>query len=256
MKYMGSKSRIAKHILPIMLEECEKHGINTWVEPFVGGANMIDKVPDSFERIGYDNNRYLIDMYNHIQCNGFDYDEEINKDKYGLIRNLYNANCNLSDDQYVPDSYIGWVGFMASANGRFFEGGYSGKSNTKIGTVRDYIAESVKGLKKQFPSIQTVKFVHDDYRNTSFKNTIIYCDPPYKGTKAYSTSKDFDHETFYGWCREQAKHNIVFVSEYNAPEDFECVWQQEVKSSLSANGVAGGNKVSVEKLFRVSGVEK
>ena len=31
------------------------------------------------------------------------------------------------------------------------------------------------------------------------------------------------------------------------------VWQQEVKSSLSANGVAGGSKVSVEKLFRVKG---
>ena len=34
MKYMGSKARIAKHILPIMLAECEKHGITTWVEPF------------------------------------------------------------------------------------------------------------------------------------------------------------------------------------------------------------------------------
>ena len=60
MKYMGSKARIAKHILPIMLAECEKHGITTWVEPFVGGANMIDKVPDTFERIGYDLNNHVI----------------------------------------------------------------------------------------------------------------------------------------------------------------------------------------------------
>ena len=56
MKYMGSKARIAKHILPIMLAECEKHGITTWVETMVGGGNMIDKVPDTFERIGYDLN--------------------------------------------------------------------------------------------------------------------------------------------------------------------------------------------------------
>lgn len=42
---MGSKNRIAKHLLPIMLKEAEKHGITKWVEPFVGGANMIDKVP-------------------------------------------------------------------------------------------------------------------------------------------------------------------------------------------------------------------
>jgi hypothetical protein len=34
------------------------------------------------------------------------------------------------------DFMIGWIGWMGSANGRFFDGGYSGKSNTKIGTVR------------------------------------------------------------------------------------------------------------------------
>ena len=52
MKYMGSKNRIAKHILPIMLAEAEKNGITKWVEPFVGGANLIDKVPDTFVREG------------------------------------------------------------------------------------------------------------------------------------------------------------------------------------------------------------
>lgn len=86
----------------------------------------------------------------------------------------------------------------------------------------------------------------------NFEGCLIYNDPPYKGTKTYNTSKNFDHNKFYDWCREQAKHNVVFVSEYNAPDDFECVWEQEVKSSLSANGVIGGNKVSIEKLFLVS----
>ena len=57
MKYMGSKNRIAKHILPIMLEH-RTEGM-TWVEPFVGGANMIDKVEG--KRIGADINFYLID---------------------------------------------------------------------------------------------------------------------------------------------------------------------------------------------------
>jgi len=42
MKYMGSKNRIAKHLLPIML--AERKPDQWWVEPFVGGANMIDKV--------------------------------------------------------------------------------------------------------------------------------------------------------------------------------------------------------------------
>ena len=38
MKYMGSKNRIAKAILPIMLQEADRRGITTWVEPFVGGG--------------------------------------------------------------------------------------------------------------------------------------------------------------------------------------------------------------------------
>ena len=62
MKYMGSKNRIAKEILPIMLKE---RGQRTWVEPFVGGANMIDKV--SGNRIGADANKYLIAMWKGLQ---------------------------------------------------------------------------------------------------------------------------------------------------------------------------------------------
>ncbi len=89
MKYMGSKARIAKHILPIMLAECEKHGITTWVEPFVGGSNMIDKVPDSFERIGYDNNKYLIEMYKELQEYGIQrFNHHIPKDLYDKVRNF------------------------------------------------------------------------------------------------------------------------------------------------------------------------
>ena len=60
MKYMGSKNRIAKHILPIMLKEMEEKGHTTWVEPFVGGGNMIDKVPENYRRIGADLNEHTI----------------------------------------------------------------------------------------------------------------------------------------------------------------------------------------------------
>ena len=35
MKYLGSKARIAKYILPIMLKGNEN---KTWVEPFFGGG--------------------------------------------------------------------------------------------------------------------------------------------------------------------------------------------------------------------------
>lgn len=41
----------------------------------------------------------------------------------------------------------------------------------------------------------------------------------------YSTSKNFDHDKFWQWGRDMSiVGHTVFVSEYNAPADFECVW--------------------------------
>jgi len=244
MKYMGSKTRIAKHLLPIILKG-RKDG-QWYVEPFVGGANMIDKVVGN--RIGADNNKYLIALYKGFQDNVDVSNIKLDKESYSSVRDFYNGNGSES----YSDFHVGYVGYMASANGRFFEGGYSGKSNTKVGTVRDYIDESLRGLIKQIPSLSETVFVSAEYKSLRIPpKSIIYCDPPYKGTKQYATSKAFNHDEFWQWCRD--KHNeghTVFISEYNAPLDFECVWMQEVKSSLSANGVAGGSKVSVERLFQ------
>ena len=53
---MGSKNRIAKHLIPIMIAEADSKGIATFIDCMVGGANLIDKVPNKFKRIGYDVN--------------------------------------------------------------------------------------------------------------------------------------------------------------------------------------------------------
>lgn len=37
MNYMGSKSRIAKYIVPIIQSYIDNNNINTYIEPFVGG---------------------------------------------------------------------------------------------------------------------------------------------------------------------------------------------------------------------------
>lgn len=38
MNYMGSKSKIAKHIVPIIQSYVDKNNIDTYIEPFVGGG--------------------------------------------------------------------------------------------------------------------------------------------------------------------------------------------------------------------------
>ena len=43
-----------------------------------------------------------------------------------------------------------------------------------------------------------------------------------------------------------SKDNIVLISEYNMPNDFECIWEKEHKTSLDKND---NQKIRIEKLF-------
>jgi len=245
MKYMGSKARFSKEILPIILKDRKPE--QCYVEPFAGGMNMICDVDGS--RIANDKNKHLIAMWNGLLENR-ERPYEIPKDLYDKARTEYNNGTNIEFDDFM----IGWIGWMGSANGRFFDGGYSGKSNTKIGTVRDYIAEAIRNIEKQLPRIKGCQFKSVDYTELELPpNSIVYCDIPYQGTKQYSTSKDFNHIYFWDWVRGISKQgHTIYVSEYNAPNDFKCVWEKQTKSSLSANGKIGGSKESVEKLFKFS----
>lgn len=248
MKYMGSKARFSKEILPIILKERKPEQF--YVEPFAGGMNTICDVLGN--RIANDRNYHLIEMWKGL-VSGIKYPTYIPKELYDTARDIYNGKEKRFEHQMnMSDDTVGWIGWMGSANGRFFDGGYSGKSNTKIGTVRDYIKEAISNIEKQIPKMIGVKFENKDYTELEIpNNSIIYCDPPYQGTKQYLTSKDFNHSIFWDWCREKSNQgHIVFISEYNAPSDFQCVWQKEAKSSLSANGKVGGNKFSVERLFK------
>ena len=66
MKYMGSKSRIAKYIVPIIQRYIDDNNITTYIEPFLGGCNVMDKIKCS-RKIGSDKNKYLIALLNHVK---------------------------------------------------------------------------------------------------------------------------------------------------------------------------------------------
>ena len=229
---MGSKARIAKHILPIMLAECEKKGITTWVEPFVGGANMIDKVPDTFERVGYDLNLHTIAALIGIRDHVEELPDNVSEDFYKSIKKTEAHPIN------------SWIRFECSFGAKL-DNGYA--RNAKLA---NYAQMGLNLALKQSPKIQNVDFICDSYENLDFESCLVYCDPPYQGTTGYKTGA-FDHDKFFEWCREQAKKNVVFVSEYNAPDDFECVWQGEIKTNFASNRKSATHK-AVEKLFKVN----
>lgn len=239
MKYMGSKSRIANDIVPIIQEEIDKTGAN-YYEPFCGGCNIIDKINAKI-RCASDNNKYLIAMWKHLTENPDDeYPKEISYEHYSDVR---------ANKEKYPDWYVGYVGFLASYNGRFFDGGYAKTVISKTGVTRNYYREAKDNIFRQLPHVVGVKFACLDYSESKPRNMVVYCDIPYFSTKQYSTSKDFDHEKFWQTMREWSKNNIVFVSEEHAPDDFECVWQQEIIRTQDNTK----RTKAVEKLFRYGG---
>lgn len=243
MNYMGAKTRLLKFILPIINSKLNVD--QYYIEPFGGGMNVISEI--NGKRIASDSNRYLISLFIGLQ-DGRVGPSKISREFYSEVRVQYNLGLLHKYDSFT----IGWVGYMASANGRFFEGGYAGVSKTKGGSERDYISEKIKNITKQIPKINGVKFVNSSYKDLNIPTrSVVYCDPPYKGTKQYAKDcKEFDYIDYYNWCRDLvANGHTVICSEYEMPRDFVCVWQQEVKSSLSANGKSGKSKKSIERLF-------
>lgn len=87
-----------------------------------------------------------------------------------------------------------------------------------------------------------------DYRGFEIPDqAIIYCDIPYIGTSKYG-KQDFDHIKFWNWAREQSKTHKVYISEYQAPNDFEVIASFAKVSSYSSRS----NKTqTVEKIFRL-----
>lgn len=186
-------------------------------------------------KIGSDNNEYLIAMWNDLQ-NGWTPPDIITKEMYEDIKN--------NKDEYSK-ALVAIAGFCATYNAKWF-GGYAGIVKTKINTYRNYYDEAIRNIIKQSLNLMDVKFINEDYTYfTNYENCLIYCDPPYQGTTQYGSSKNFNYDKFWQWVREVSKNNVVLISEYNAPDDFKCVFEKTLTTTLDKNS----RKQDTEKLF-------
>jgi DNA adenine methylase len=229
---MGSKNRIAKEILPIMLKE---RGERTWVEPFVGGANIIDKVQGN--RIGGDNQEYVIALYKALQ-KGWKPPKEVNKEYFFEVE---------KNKHKYSKELVGYLGTQLTFGCEWW--GSFRRDNTG---KRKYDFEAYNNIMKQQPNLIGVEFIFSDYRDLEIpKNSLIYCDPPYKGVRKYVGNDKFDSDTFWEVARNWSKKgHIVFVSEYDAPDDFQCIWSKEISNNANNSIKKGQGLKAVEKLFK------
>lgn len=233
MVYVGSKARLARFIAPIIQKIIDDNKIKTYIEPFVGGANLIDKIFCE-RRFGYDLHDGLIGIYNAVKS-GWLPPSTITEQDY--------INAKMGQTPEPLRSYIGFNGSYVSK----YWGGFARGFKADGITPRDIYNERTRNFIEQIPKLQDIEFRVTDYKTLQGDSNLFYCDPPYKGTTEYSV-KGFNHAEFWDWVRETSHNNIVLVSEFNAPEDFEAVWEKERSSSLDKNT---GGKKDIERLFKL-----
>lgn len=234
MQYLGSKSRHSKELIPILQKFIISQSINTYIEPFVGGANVIDKIQCN-NKIGYDINEYLIAILNQAKENTAVFPQTISQEEY------YRVKCGMSN---YPKWYVGLVGFCGSYSAKFF-GGYAKGKDT-----RDRQNEAIRNIVNQSKNLQDVEFICGDFRDISLKEkSLVYCDPPYKDTTKYKVD-NFPYDEYYEWVRKMSEYHIVICSEYHMPDDFICIWKKKHKSLIDSNRAAAStSNTRVEKLF-------
>ena len=170
----------------------------------------------------------MIALLEHV-ANGGELLDGVSKDYYDDIKHTYRQGKH-------PAWLVGNVGFLASFNGRWFDGNYAKPvwEKTKTGLkYRDYYREGKDGLLRQSPKLQGIEWSCCDYHDAIISNdSVVYCDPPYQSTTSYKVSKDFDYAEFWNTMRKWSKIAYVFVSEQSAPDDFVSIWHKETFRSM------------------------
>lgn len=242
MRYAGSKRRFAKDLVPVITRRLNAETL--FVDMFCGGCNILSDV-DHPKKQGVELNKYVLSLWQYIKDNNGmgEIPKSVSEEMYYDIKWNYQNRTNK-----YPDWLIGYVGACCSYGGAWFNGYAKFNPNRN----EDHIEEAYNGLEKQvknFKYLSNTEFLCGSYDEVSLNpGTVVYCDPPYAGTKKYES--DFDNDAFWDWVRRECKRGVyVYVSEYDAPDDFKCIWSRGKKDGMGTTKFGVGQLDKVEKLF-------
>jgi site-specific DNA-adenine methylase len=70
--------------------------------------------------------------------------------------------------------------------------------------------------------------------------SLVYLDPPYRGTSSVGDGEGFDHDRFEAWANELSDRCIVVLSEYSPPDGWSEFWSSESgKGMVTCGGEVG-----------------
>lgn len=230
MRYFGGKAKIVKP-LSKFLNSVRKSNQIYW-EPFVGGGWVIANIKNIGIRTASDVCEPLIDLYLALQ-KGWIPPSEVSSELYQQAKN-----------GEVSPELQAFIGFGCSFAGKWF-GGHA------TSPTRNYAENAKNSLLRKMKNLQNVKFEKGKFDEIyEPENWLIYCDPPYQGTTGYKAAGEFDTTYFWTVIRKWSKNNDVYVSEYNAPEDFEIIKEFNTKTDIRTKN---GQEKRIERLFKFKG---
>ena len=231
MKYHGGKATIAKELANYIRNDSE---YDMFFSPFCGACSVERLLVEDF----------AICFFN-----------DINKDLIMFLQELYDNNFEfpkiVTEEEYIfqktaePSALRCFYGHFLSFAGKWFAG-YAQKYQ-RGDRVRDFLKESTNSSKRLQLDLRKGDIIFDNKSYDEFTpyHMCIYIDAPYQSTTGYGG--DFDHTLFWETMREWSQNNDVFVSEYEAPDDFECVFEIPKRMTMSNNK----SEIRFERLFKL-----
>lgn len=236
MRYHGGKAKAAPRVIEHMTDRFEFENYHTYLEPFIGSANVFCKVASMFPNaIGSDAMLDVVLLW-QAATNGWIPPETLSEEEYKSLRNA------------EPSALRAYAGFGVSFGGKFF-GGYARSQNgyDHAGAAHRAIIAKAESMKDA-----NTTFIHCDYKDHNpTDGYFVYCDPPYRGTTPYKWVKDYGFDvnefdaTVESWVRNGA---TVVVSESSAPSNWELLAEWQQRATLEKSGNSG---LRTEKLFVV-----
>jgi DNA adenine methylase len=227
MRYLGGKSKVGKRIAEVILAHTTNRG--DYYEPFFGGGGMFKHLGPRFKTtFASDVHEDLMLMWQAAKDGWIP--PEITEDEYARLR----------DGE--PSALRGFAGFGCSFGGKWF-GGYA------RGGGRRYSFESSRNVQSIARAIRDTSLALCSYSDLNpTRGSVVYADPPYRGTTEYS--HEFNHDAFWLKAKEWSELGVlVHVSEYSAPPEWTAIWS----GSHTQFVAKGSRKETTEKLFVLGG---
>jgi len=209
----------------------------------MGGANIIAHPKYKIKckrKIGCDINNYLISFLKKIKEGNIEY-IDVSKEEYIKVK---------ENKQSYDEWYVGYVGFMFSYAGRFFDS-YINVFTDKNGKTRIYGKERFNNVMKQKESLNEVIFGVKDFNSVDIdrftEKDLIYIDPPYfTSTRKHYKDDELDYDLFWEKVRKLSNKCVVLVSEHCAPSDFKDLLNIDLMQQCNK---AGNRQTKTEKVF-------